>query len=149
MIEGSDKCDYSCIYLFCHIVGDLLTDVLFVVILYFENEIELFLVATFFLCISFVGSLPLAICIIEGEWRHGMQFKDNMRKYLSKYDKIVYMLSLLGGFYSAVAVCKSKLFYVDMFHIPMKKSTYQWLQQCKFVNIVIFEVCLRAFLLCC
>ena len=63
-------------------------------------------------------------------------------KYFQNYEYAVYFLSIFGTFYRAIDICQSKLFYLQIFNLQLRKHEFVVLKHFRFVNVVLFEVCL-------
>ena len=64
---------------------------------------------------------------------------DRLKVYLDKYKGTVWFLTVLFGFYRAIDLVQSKLFYKHRFNLPLKKSEMEHVRTVRFWNIVVFE----------
>ena len=58
---------------------------------------------------------------------------------LGKYDVLMYGLTTLIGFYCTLDLCQSKLFYLPMFNLQLKRSESERVSNFRFINVVILE----------
>ena len=136
--RGSDEANYSSIWLFFQTIGDVISDVLFAVILYLQNEIMLFSAAAACTSLAYIISCIIGIYWME-RWRNRQEMTGRLNKYLSQYDSIFVVLIVICDFYAAIELLRSKLFHFDVFNLPLKKKEYFVLKNIKFINIVVLE----------
>ena len=91
----------------------------------------------FYFALAFVV-VPYFISLIFGffclcKWR------DNRAtaRYVEKYATLFIVVMIMVGFYETAGIAHSKLFYHDIFHLQIRKKSYQWIKNVKFWNIVV------------
>ena len=102
----------------------------------------MYIFAFIFCIVPYLVQFGAAIYCIH-KWKHWKQ--DNpirLIDYFKHYECIVYLLSIFGTFYRAIDICQSKIFYLQMFHLQLRKKELNAIKHFRFVNIVVFEVCL-------
>ena len=142
--RGADRPNMSHIFVFFANIGDLATDLIFSVSLllnddYFEIEFYQTPVAYWsflFIIAPYLLSLICCCCFVM-YWRRKA---DRLKMYMNKYMVFMIISSFLTGFHSIVALFQSRIFFNNLFHLPLKKAEYNFLQKIKFVNITVCEV---------
>ena len=136
-IKGSDGSSDNSILKFFASAVDMWTDILFMVILYFEENRELFYGSLGSLGISYLMQCCVGIYKIE-TWRKGTR-TPHLKEYVNRYETLLIFLTVVVGFYPCVILLNSKLFYLSMFNFELTKNEKNHLRSLQFVNIVIFE----------
>ena len=142
--RGYDPVRLTAITKFFHNGGDFWTDCIFAFILYFEQQFNIIIpiCALIFTIVPFIMSCIVAIMWIV-RWR---KWQDNnpirLKNYLDKYEIHIVAWTIFAGFYAAIDLSRSKLFYKQYFNFPLRRNEYNKLEKYKFVNIVLLEVCL-------
>ena len=73
---------------------------------------------------------------------NSQSYTNRLEQYLSKYEYILIISMLFGGFYSTIDLFESKLFYLNIFCIPLKKREFiqsNTIQYTRFFNRIIME----------
>ena len=119
--DQSDPTSYVSVLRFCHNTGDLWTDLIFTFILYSQSSLfdglfeHLWMFSAFFLFVPYI--LSCGVCIyFTIKW--SKQNYDNpmrLHKYLKNYKVYIYGWTITSGFYSAIDLSRSKLFYFEFF----------------------------------
>lgn len=135
-----------------HNMADFWTDILFACILYYENtclNLEFGRLLSFEFPLSYVAMLftfaPFVLSCVIGlkfiiKWKHHKQdHAIRLRNYFDRYESLVCLLTIVSNFYATIDVCQCKLFYKNMFNLPLRKCEYNQLRHFKFINIVLFE----------
>lgn len=148
--KGSDQSNFVSIFRFCQSVADLYTDLLFAIILYYDDDVQDNYVYLFYICAASVILPYFASCIMGvywiARWRVSQTAGKRLTGYFKSYDVFIYAMTTLAGFYTTIDLCRSKLFFLDIFHLQLKSSETTSLKNLRFFNIVIFEnVCLSFF----
>ena len=136
-----DKPVFSNICRFLYNAGDFWTDILFVFLLYFENYLILFYIASLSMILTFFMSCIVAIYVII-KWQNKTQdnAKIRLKSYLANYKPFIFMLTILNGqFYSVIDLLKSKMMYQKLFFMPLKKKECNQLNKLRLINILILE----------
>ena len=167
ILLGSDTAQYGSILMFAAHLGDFWTDIVFTITLYVESRIiitmdndnsnynynsnsnygagvndpfksleYLFYFALGFTIGPYILSCMIAIYHVE-RWRH--QRQEIVRQWFEHYDRLIYGLTIISGFYCSIQLCKSKLFYKECFHLTLKENEWKKLGNFRFVNIVLIE----------
>ena len=135
--RGSDPPKYHIIGKFFIGLADLYTDLLFCIFLYFDTISILFGVSISFFLIPFTLQCVLAIQWIN-RWKKWRQ--DNPKRlhvYLQDYEALLYFLTITSGFYNAIDLVQSKLFYKKAFCFQLKQSEYNDLKKIRLINVVL------------
>ena len=135
--RGSDGASSGMIFKFFANVGDFWTDAAFTIVLGYQMP-ELFYFSLIFTIFPFLISFVTCMIYLE-KWRRDRVWK-HIDNYFSKYDVLIMFLSVIAGFYGALALAQSKIWYLNMFHLQMKKSELNEMRTVQFVNIVLLEV---------
>ena len=147
----SDSANYWSILRFFQNAGDIWTDVLFNFILYLEfkkaandnDEAKIFGLLWIISCgsiiLPFLMSCVVAV-IFTIQWLRWTESNPSrLHKYLERYLLVVYSFTIVSGFYSAISMLRTKLFYNKMFYFPLKRSEISRLNGIRFINIVVLE----------
>ena len=120
--------------------GDFWTDVLVCIILYLQRYTLLYIASFIFTIVPFILSCICCVYWIV-QWRK-WKYDNPIRltDYLNRYESLLCLLTVLAGFYAAVELCRSKLFFKRYFYFPLRKQEYNQLKHIKFVNVVLLEV---------
>ena len=143
-ISNVDQPSLLLILIFFANIGDFVTDLVFSAILWFQDdEITFYNVSLAYWSVLFtIGPYLLSLfvcCVFNTYWKR----KDERLKiYVSKYGCLIFIVSMIAGYYSTIALFKSQIFFCVLFHFPLKQKEYNHLKNIKFINIVLLEVCL-------
>ena len=159
MSKAADIPRYFIIFKTFGYLIDLWTDIFFCAILYVEQNkfnsnynILLFYCSIICLVVPYFVSCTVGILWIN-RWKLYVSMSKDKRKnkshivpirfkeYLNRYENRIYLLIVLIGFYPTIDLLQTKLFYLDMFHLPLQKDENKQLRHLRFLNIVLFEVC--------
>ena len=135
---GVDRPRYASIFKCFWNIGDLWSDLIFTIILYFNKETRevLFMVSLIFATVPHIISNLIALYEMK-KWR---QNNARIAKYIDRYDWFIIAISIAGGFYSAIELGRSKLFYAKIFLLQLKREEYHHIKSMRFYNNVVFEV---------
>ena len=137
---SSDNANMMAIIRFTGNVSDFWSDLLFSIVLYVQQYWTLFYFSAVFVAVPYILSLVLAVYATE-KWKYSnLDRNQRLSHWLDKHVFVIYGGTILAGFYSAVELAQSRLFYLDMFHLQLKKSEYAMLKNFRFFNTVILEV---------
>ena len=136
-ISGGDPSSDTSIAKFFTNVTDLWTDVAFAIILRYQQQIVLFYISLASIIVPYLMQCGVGIYFIE-KWRRGGT-TPHLKQYVSRYDIIFYLVTVIGGFYAAVSFLSSKLFYWSMFNFQLRSSEKKMLRSWRFVNVVLVE----------
>ena len=134
--QGSDRPNYSALFKVAWNIGDFYSDMLFALDLLLQNH-YLFIYCGIFAVGPHLISNVIGL-IVSAAWQDKSV---RLRNYLNNYQSLVVAISVFAGFYSAIDICKSKLFYWKGFSMQIKKSEYQSVRLIRFFNVVVLEVC--------
>ena len=127
------------IWIFFQNIGDLWTDLMSSIVLYLEGFEILSYFASFFTILPFIVQLFVAIKFVL-KWKHWKTDNPNrLTSYIKKYEIIIYLLSIVSGFYNTIDLFQSEVFYLKLFKFSLKSDEYNALRPYRFVNIVILE----------
>ena len=136
--KGCDRPDFVAIFRFVNNCANFVINILFTFVLFDQNSKYSSINAVF------VFSPHLLSCMVGLYWIERWRVRKDwhLLKYLSKYDGLIYISSVIFGFYSTINLLQSKLFGLKVFNfeISQKKSDYNdWtqLQNYRFVNLII------------
>ena len=113
----------------------LYSDLIFTMILIIINS-HLWYFSAFFVVIPHLCGNCIAAYNIN-KWQHRSIY---ISKYINHYDWLIVTLSCLAGFYTAIELCRSKLFYLSMFSMQLKGSDYLQVQRFRLFTTVLFEL---------
>ena len=137
--SGGDPANYVSLFLFFQSIGDFISDIFFSVILFLEQEYNLlFWGSSFCTIVPYLFSCIGALYWME-RWRNKQEQTDRLKNYLSKHESFFAIIVIGSGFYPAVDLLRSKVFYNNKFNLPLKQDEYFLLKNLKFLNIVLFE----------
>ena len=137
---GGDEFEYGYIIRYIHSVSDFWTDLLFVYSMYLHKQYILCLCSAFFTIVPFLASLAFIIYWMF-TWRVMTATASlRLRQYLQKHSILLIVLTMTAGFHSCVLLLQSKLFYVDVFHFPLKQSEMSNLLWHNFIAKTLLEV---------
>ena len=114
-------------------ITDFFTDILFVIVIYFDDNNNddhtiFFTIAAVFVIFPYILSCTMGICWIS-KWRNNHTiYGTRLSLYLDKYETMMYSLMTLSGFYSVIDLCKSKIFYYQMFNLQLKRDEIEVLK---------------------
>ena len=135
----ADNMNFIAIFRFISQSLDLWTDLSFCIILYIQQQMQLLYSSLVFLIIPYLMSCIVSIywIIVWNNWKHDHPHR--LKNYLKSYEIFIILLSVFGGFYATVDLLRSKLFYLRLFYLPLKRDEYEKLQYLRFINFVILE----------
>lgn len=146
--KGCDKPKYYVIVQCVNYIADFSTDIIFCIILFFENidayekndnfhvSNPLLLSSMFFLFCPFMMECVSCVYWIV-KWKDSKSNRINA--YLKKYEIFFYFFTVLTSFYNAVSLLRSKFFYKKFFYFSLKSNEYSKLQIFRFINVTICE----------
>ena len=136
---GCDKPNYMALFLFFWNVGDLYSDLIFCLILGFENSNLFYYSLTFLL---FPYFLSFGVAIQQVKKCQSMQAEGPLERkieFVKKYDWLVICITIFAGFYSAIELIRSNIFYLPMFSLQLRKREYSNIQSLRIWTTVVFE----------
>lgn len=133
--HGRDKPNYFGFFTACCSLADFYSDIMFVIVLLLVESSLVY----FALCFTFV---PYIISNIIGifeikKWKQENGYDTN---YISRYNSFLWMVSVLGGFFTTIDFARSKMFYISIFSMQLKNVQYNHIQLLKLLNIVLLEL---------
>ena len=117
---GADGANYIAILRFFSNVADFGSDVLLTVVFFIiyqelgNDYFWFFLLSSIFTVVPYLTSCIVGIYFIE-KWRN--EIDAHMLPYLKKFDVFLIGITIVAGFYSAVELGSSRLFYLKMFNL--------------------------------
>ena len=131
----SSNVNYISILIFFSNIGDFWTDIILAGLLIYDKSIFwYFAVAT--LIVSYF--LQCFICVrCVHQWSH----IPHLHEYFQRFTPLIYAGTVFIGFHATIALCESKLFFLDCFHLCLKKEQTDSLTKGRFIAILLFEVC--------
>ena len=85
-------------------------------------------------------------CIVAIKWiliwnKLKQDHSFRLKQWLKQYEIAILFLTLFGGFYSTIDICRSKLFYLPIFSFPLKHSEVNSpiLIYLRLINFVVLE----------
>ena len=132
---GCDKPNYFSIFACCWNFGDFYSDLIFTFIL-ISTKNPLWYFGLFFSFVPHFTSNFISLYSIR-QWQN---YNIYISKYVLKYDWIIIVVSVMAGFYSAIELARSQLFYLNMFSMQLKNYDYFKIQNFRFFNTVILEL---------
>ena len=137
IVRGADDVGYVALFRFFSNIADFGSDALLTIVFYLIDEQFFFLLSLIFTLLPYFLSCIIGVYWIE-RWRNDV---DNcLSNYLKKYDILLICLTVITGFYSAVELARSKLFYLKMFNLQIRKDNITQLKNSRFFTNVVFEV---------
>ena len=137
--KSFDMPDYFSILKVAQNFGDFWTDIFFSIILWLEKRFFLLLLSIVFIGVPYFMSCFVGIHTV-GKWRlKSEKVGRRLQEYLQKYEKLIFGLMIFVGFYSAVDICRSKIFYIPMTNLSLKWSEHERLKFYRFGNILLLE----------
>lgn len=137
--ERFDSPKYFLIFKSFQGVADLWTDLSFSLIIYFENHLYLSFIALSFVLIPFLMQCIIAIYFVQKWKKIKINNPKRIKNYLTKYETLIYILTIVIGFYSTCDLLRSKLFYKEVFLFQLKCDEYLALDKFRFINVIIIE----------
>ena len=134
-----DTPKYFVFWTFFQNAGDFWSDLFFSLILLFDKYYFLSLLSFVFTMFPFIMQLIVAVYFVL-KWKHWKQ--DNqirLQNYVNKYEVVMYLLTMVGGFYNTIDLIKTNAFYLSIFSFPLKVEEADQLRKYRFSNIVLFE----------
>ena len=64
----------------------------------------------------------------------------HMLPYLKKYDVFLILITVIAGFFSSVELARSRLFYLPIFNLHVRKIDDIRLKNARFFSTVVLEV---------
>ena len=133
--DGCDKPNYVSIFSAFWHFGDFYSDLIFAMVLTLSSYYLWYFAMFFSLVPHFAGNL-----ISLHKMSKWSKYNSFISKYLRRYDWMLISVSCLAGFYCAIELIHSKIFYWSMFSLQMKRDDYLEIQDLKFINVVLFEL---------
>ena len=127
------------IWIFFQNIADFWTDLMSSILLYLEGFQFLSYLTSFFTILPFIVQLFVGVKFVV-KWKH---WKNDcpirLTSYVKKYEILIYLLSIISGFYNTIDLLQSEIFYLKFFKFSLKSEEYNTLRPYRFINIVIFE----------
>ena len=137
LFRYADSPNYGAVFGCFWNIGDFYSDITFLFVLYFEVDKYPYL---FFasLASTFLPYFASNMCSLYFLYE-SRQYNIYMSKYVNRYDWLIIFLSAMGGFFSTIEICRSKLFHLQMFNLQLRREKYDQLCGWRFINIICFE----------
>ena len=113
-------------------LADFVSDILFCITMYITSNNILFFLSGTFILIPHSVSCFIGFYTV-GQWN---QPKSEKLEYYKKYNKILYVLIFLIGFYRTVDLTCSKIFYLNFTNLQLKRREYEHLQYFRLFNVL-------------
>ena len=125
-------------------VGDFWTDLLFMVVLIFEadsgNGSESIRVICYLAIVFTILPFTLSCCFaVYQTERWKIRQNSRLSDWIRDHGVVIFGLTIIAGFHTAVELVRSKAFYLKMFHFPLKRDEYQNLKNSQFLLVVVLE----------
>ena len=137
--KASDNVNFVYVIRYIHQILDLWTDLSFCVVLYYQKLYDLTFVAGMFVIVPYLMSILVSIYSILRWTRWSQDHPSRLKYYLKRYEFILILFSLFGGFYATIDLFRSKILYLRITYFPLKQSEYNHLKYLRFINFVILE----------
>ena len=142
-----DGANYVSIFRFFSNIADFGSDVLLTIVFYIiwdelggDEYFWFFILSFAFTGVPYLVSCVVGLYFIE-KWRN--ETDGFLLPYLKKYDVFLIIIMIVAGFYSAVELGSSRLFYLKMFNLHTRHIDATKLKSYRFVTTVILEVSLK------
>ena len=137
-MQGFDRPRYPAVWkTFCN-MADFYTDIIFAMVLIVRSHWLAWYCAFFTFVPHFIGNI---ICLVKMQmWREKDKY---VSKYVDKYDWFLIIVSVFAGFYSAIEIARSRLFYLSLFGLQIRRSEYTSSKTWRFFNNVILELSMQ------
>ena len=135
--KGTDAPAYLSIAKYFAGVVDFYTDVIWSLTLWNEQS-RLFPYS----CAFVFGPHILSLCVCVAYLTKWKQTRTNahISNYAKTYDKVVILLSLIGGFYTATEIITSHIFHLDVLSLQISvRAKAQICTNLKIANLILFE----------
>ena len=107
--------------------------------MYLRCELELFVWSMVFTIVPLLISLILIIYFLY-RWRIlTTTALHRLTEYLHKFSVVLILWTIAADFYSCILLVRSKLFYFDVFNLPLTQEEMDNLIVFKFINTTLFE----------
>eukprot|EP01083_Nonionella_stella_P091847 256859_1 len=130
--KGSDPPNFSSILQCFLSTTDLYIDIIFCALLLFKLNTILFTYCSIFIALSHLISNLIALYYIK-KWQR------KCVSYIEKYNGVVTFLSLIVGFYAAIQLLSSKLFYFKPLSMQLSNAQIYKIQILTICNNVLFR----------
>ena len=139
--SGSDGPYFGAIIRFFASVADFWTDLLFVVVLSLTTETDESFYPLLYCCVIFtlVPYIMSFTCFLYFTKKWKDSTNNVLVTWIQTYDKTMLLLTILSGFHTCVELFHSKLFFIQLFHLPIRRKTYDKLKHFQFINVVLLE----------
>ena len=133
--KGTDQPSFISLFKFFHQIGDLWTDIIFSIILLYQQH---WLSG---ISIAIVIMSYILTCLVGLSWTEQQRFStnDRLRIYIEKFDTWLIVGTVFCGFYACINLLCSKLFFLPQCHFQLKKTELIELQNRRFITIILFE----------
>ena len=148
MVRFADLPQYWAVFACFWNIGDFYSDCTFVVILYDAMNSNwgdgddkyypygyLFYASLAFTVIPHFLSNLLTLHFLNESRKYNIY----LSKYVNRYDWLLITLSVIGGFFAAIEMCRSNLFYLSMLNLQLRKEKYDKIKSWRFWTVVCFE----------
>ena len=138
---GCDKPTYFALFACFWNMGDFYSDLIFTMILFIKSESDDYILFLFYVSLGF-SLIPhfLSSVILLYKIHIWTHYHTYIRQYVQSYDTYMIVISVFSGFYAAVEMARSKLFYFRMFSLQLKRKDYWNIQNLRFGNTVVLEL---------
>ena len=134
-LSGADRPHYASIWKTFWNMGDFYSDAIFAAVLLFKQHWCAKWCIMFTLCPHIISNIS---CLVKMQmWRSKDKY---ISKYINQYDWFIIFFSVFSGFYSAIELASSRLFYWRLFGLQMRSSECDSQRTWRFFNNVILEV---------
>ena len=121
--QSSDKMNYFAVIRFIHQLLDAWTDLSFCAILYCQQLFGLSVFSAFCIILPYTMSILITMYYLVRWSRWKQDHPSRVKHYLKRYQFIILLVSLFGGFYSTIDLFRSKIFYLRLMYFPLKKMS--------------------------
>ena len=127
------------IFRFFQNVADFWSDLFFAILLCFEMHFILFILSCCFVVVPFLMQCCIAVYVTL-KWKNYQENNPTrLHMYVKRYEMFIYLGTIIGGFYNTVDILQSKIFYKQLFNIPLQSDEYHLLRKFRFINVVLLE----------
>ena len=136
--HGCDSPKIYVLFKLTHGIIDFWTDLIFGLILYYQTN-NLFIASFCFVIVPFLMQCFISVFFLF-KWKHWKEsHRIRFERYLNKYEILIYLFTLIFGFYNTIDLVQSRLFYYQLFNMPLKRNESASLKKYRFINIILLE----------
>ena len=95
--------------------------------------------AAIFVITPYLMSILVAIYSIFHWTRWKQDHPSRLKHYLKRYEFVIILFTLFGGFYATIDLFRSKILYSRLTYFPLKQSECNDLKYLRFINFVLLE----------